>query len=131
MNKFKSTIASLLLILSVSACSTTDLLKAGAGALGVSTQEPMVGIETEVGDDTVVMGDAISPSTTFDDVEGDVRVSNNNTKNKIEEAEQVVVNENMSPFAIMLIAFLSVFAALGWMLPSYAEMRKHVKNRTN
>lgn len=129
MNVFTRITASLFIILSVVSCSTTDLIKAGAGALGVTSQEPMLSIDTEVGDDTAVIGDTSALETSFHEVEGDVLVNNSNqkTNKNVEKAEQVTFNESMSPFALMLIAFLAVFGAIGWMLPSWSQMRKQAK----
>ncbi len=127
MKSIKAILLALVLSVSVTACSTTDLIKAGTAALGVSTEKPMVGIDTRIGDDQLNTG----TSTQFDDVEGDVQVNNNNQKpsKNVNNTEQVTFNESMSPFAILLIAFMAVFGAVGWMLPSWAEMRSNVKGK--
>lgn len=129
MKSIKAILLALALSVSVTACSTTDLIKAATSVVGVSTEKPMVGIDTEIGDDQLNTG--TSTQTEFDDVEGDVQVNNNNQKpsKNVNNTEQVTFNESMSPFAILLIAFLAMFGALGWMLPSWAEMRSNVKGK--
>ena len=110
-------------------CSTTDVLKAATGALGGATSEPLVGIETDIGDKQINTG--TSTSNSLDNVEGNVQLNNNNQKQtkNVNSAEQVTFNERMSPFALILIAFLTMFGAIGWMLPSWAEMRANVKGK--
>jgi len=102
------------LALGTAACSTTDLLKAAGGALGVSSSEPMVGIDTEIGDDVATLGD--SQSLSFDDVEGDVAIDTTNNKNSVDKAQNVTYNE-FTPLTMGIMGFLGILAIVGWAAP--------------
>lgn len=140
MNKLRALMLAVLLSIGVSSCSTTDLIKGAGSALGITQEEPMIGIDTEVGDDTAQIGKTLNTSTNqntnpeFDDVEGNVVVNTQNSASTSHQEKTVTKAEevnfyDVSPFALFCMLFLSIFGSIGWLAPSAKDLWKMWKNR--
>lgn len=128
----KAFLMALMLSMSVSACSWKDAVSTVGALTGTNQEKPLVGVDTEVGDDTVVVGDTVENTTGFDEAEisGDVQVNNHQERNTVDTAREVTYNE-FSPLVMIIIAFLSVFGAVGWLAPSAKELFGMWRNRGN
>lgn len=129
-SKVKALLLAFALSVGVTACSWSDAVKGIGAVTGITEEKPLVGVDTEVGDDTVVVGERIETTTEFNEVGGNVAVTNHQERNTVDKAGTVTYNE-FSPMVMIIIGFLSVFGMIGWMLPSWSELWRRLRNKEN
>lgn len=114
MKSIKTALFAAFILSLTTACTPSDALNALKGAVGVSTNEPMVAIDTDVGDKQATLGD--SQTLYIDDVEGPVAIDTTNNKNSVDNAQNVTYNE-FTPLTMSIMGVLVALALVGWAAP--------------
>lgn len=104
--------------LAISGCSSLNPASAVVGAL---TEKPMLAVDTQVGERTQTLGTNSNDKIDVSDTEGPVTVTSNKVKQSIQQAEKVIIQEDV-PMWVWLLCII------GWMLPSPGEIYREIKS---
>lgn len=110
----KAYLLAIMLAFSVTACSSSAIISAISGAMGIGGGKPAIAIDTEIGDDTATIGD--SQSIQVDDVNGNLTTNTTKNEKTVTQADNVTYNE-FTPLTMSIVGFLVVLSVIGWAAP--------------